>query len=156
IELAATRVTLLSPARILEQVQGNRLDFLTTKRRDAESRQKTLRATLDWSYRLLSEPARVFLISLSVFRGGWTLEAAKAVCVDCGGLKVEGKGGESSTLDTQQLALNSEPSPHHLITLSPHQSTPDALELVTQLRDSSLIEVVDTQEGLRFTLLETI
>src|SRR5262249_9341779 len=61
IELAASRVALLTPARILEQVQSNRLDFLTTRRRDADSRQKTLRATLDWSYALLPEAAQTFL-----------------------------------------------------------------------------------------------
>jgi len=80
IELAAARVALLSPARILEQVQANRLDFLATRRRDAHSRHRTLRATLDWSYQLLSEPAQAFLAALSAFRGGWTLEAARAVC----------------------------------------------------------------------------
>ncbi len=49
LELAAARVAVLSPTRILEQVSANRLDFLTTRRRDAASRQRTLRATLDWS-----------------------------------------------------------------------------------------------------------
>jgi predicted ATPase/DNA-binding SARP family transcriptional activator len=80
IELAAARVALLSPAHILDQVHANRLDFLATRRRDADSRQKTLRATLDWSYRLLPEAGQRFLASLSVFQGGWTLAAAQAVC----------------------------------------------------------------------------
>src|SRR5205807_5256348 len=81
LELAAARVSVLSPARILEQASADRLDFLATRRRDAASRQRTLRATLDWSYLLLSAAGRQFLAELSVFRGGWTLEAARAVCV---------------------------------------------------------------------------
>jgi predicted ATPase/DNA-binding SARP family transcriptional activator len=117
IELAAARVSVLSPSRILEQVQADRLDFLSTRRRDAVSRQKTLRATLDWSYRLLPEAGQRFLAQVSAFRGGWTLAAAQAVC-----------------------ALSEE----------------ETLELLTLLRDSSLLEVTDTNEGLRFSLLETI
>src|SRR5262249_4259306 len=49
IELAAARMGVLTPVRILEQVQSNRLDFLVTKRRDSTARQRTLRAALDWS-----------------------------------------------------------------------------------------------------------
>jgi hypothetical protein len=78
--LAAARVSGRSPVRILEQVSADRLDFLGTRRRDAASRQRTLRATLDWSYLLLPAAGRQFLPKLSVFRGGWTLEAARAVC----------------------------------------------------------------------------
>jgi predicted ATPase/DNA-binding SARP family transcriptional activator len=80
LELAAARVQLLSIAHILEQINANRLDFLATRRRDATSRQRTLRSTLDWSYRLLSEPAQRLLAQVSVFRGGWTREASLAVC----------------------------------------------------------------------------
>src|SRR5262249_11911034 len=80
IELAAARVKMRSVGHILEQVQVNRLDFLATRRRDAHARHRTLRATLDWSYALLPEPAQAFLKALSAFRGGWTLEAAEAVC----------------------------------------------------------------------------
>jgi tetratricopeptide (TPR) repeat protein len=49
---------------------------------DLPERQRTLRATIDWSYGLLSEPERVLMCRLSVFSGGWTLEAAEAVCAD--------------------------------------------------------------------------
>src|SRR5439155_846996 len=45
-------------------------------------RHQTLRATIEWSYALLSEAERALLRRLSVFRGGWTLEAAEAVCGD--------------------------------------------------------------------------
>src|SRR4028118_1921956 len=59
---------------------GRRFDFLVGRRRGASERQRTLRATLDWSYRLLSPDLQRFFARLSVFRGGWSVEAAEAVC----------------------------------------------------------------------------
>jgi non-specific serine/threonine protein kinase len=59
---------------------GDMFRLLTRGSRTAQPRQQTLRATMDWSYALLSEPERDLLCRLSVFAGGWTLEAAEAVC----------------------------------------------------------------------------
>ena len=53
---------------------------LLTGGRTADPRHRTLRATLEWSHELLSEPERVLFRRLSVFAGGWTLEAAEEVC----------------------------------------------------------------------------
>ena len=53
---------------------------LTGGSRVALPRHRTLRATMDWSYGLLAEPERILLRRLAVFAGGWTLEAAEAVC----------------------------------------------------------------------------
>jgi len=78
IELAAARTRVLPPAALAERL-GRALDLLTEGARDVPERQRTLRATLDWSYRLLSEPERSLLARLSVFAGGVTLEAAEAV-----------------------------------------------------------------------------
>ena len=78
IELAAARVVAL-PVGQLARRMGDRFTLLTTGPRTAEARQRTLRATVDWSYQLLTEPERVLLGRLSVFRGGWTLEAVQAV-----------------------------------------------------------------------------
>ncbi len=58
---------------------GDRFALLTSGPRTAEVRQRTLRATVDWSYQLLTDPERVLLRRLSVFRGSWTLEAMQAV-----------------------------------------------------------------------------
>ncbi len=77
IELAAARTSLLSTAQLLERL-GSRLDLLRGGR-DAEKRQQTLRATIEWSYELLEPDERELLAALSVFRGGWTLEAAEQV-----------------------------------------------------------------------------
>ncbi|HUK97116.1 MAG TPA: BTAD domain-containing putative transcriptional regulator [Gaiellaceae bacterium] len=78
IELAAARTRVLPPAALAERL-GRALDLLTEGARDVPERQRTLRATLDWSYRLLSGPERALLARLSVFAGGLTLEAAEAV-----------------------------------------------------------------------------
>ena len=76
LELAAARVRFLDPATLL-----SRLDraLSTSWERDLPDRQKTMRATLDWSYELLTESDKVLFGYLSVFVGGFTLEAAEAV-----------------------------------------------------------------------------
>src|SRR4051794_6807165 len=78
LELAAARVAAL-PVTELAARMGDRFTLLTTGPRTAETRQRTLRATVDWSYQLLTDAERVLLRRLSVFRGSWTLEAMQAV-----------------------------------------------------------------------------
>jgi predicted ATPase/class 3 adenylate cyclase len=79
IELAAARVKALSVEQIAARLD-DRFRLLTGGSRTALPRQQTLRALIDWSYDLLFEPERTLLRRLSVFAGGWTLEAAEAVC----------------------------------------------------------------------------
>lgn len=81
IELAAARVKALSPEQIATRLD-DRFRLLTGGSRTALPRQQTLRALIDWSYELLSEPERVLLRRLSVFVGSWTVEAAEQVCGD--------------------------------------------------------------------------
>lgn len=81
IELAAARVPVLSVQQIAARLDDS-LRLLSGGRRTADSRQRTLRDTLDWSYNLLDEPERELFNRLSVFVGGWTLEAAEAVGAD--------------------------------------------------------------------------
>ena len=78
VELAAARTSVLSPAQILERL-AQRLDLLKGGR-DAGARQQTLRATIEWSYDLLSQDEQRLFARLAVFRGGCTLEAAEEVC----------------------------------------------------------------------------
>ena len=77
VELAAARTKALSPAQILERL-SQRFDLLKGGR-DADARQQTLRATIEWSYELLSVEERELFARLSVFAGGCTLEAAEEV-----------------------------------------------------------------------------
>jgi predicted ATPase/class 3 adenylate cyclase len=83
IELAAARVKVLSVEQIAVRLD-DRFRLLTGGSRTAQRRQQTLRAAIDWSYDLLSEPERTLLRRLAVFAGGWTLEAAETVCADEG------------------------------------------------------------------------
>ena len=78
IELAAPRVKMLSPEQILNRL-NDRFRILTNGSRTALPRQQTLRATIDWSYNLLSASEKTLLARLSVCAGGWTLEAAREV-----------------------------------------------------------------------------
>ncbi len=81
IELAAARVRAMPVEKIAERLD-DRFRLLTGGSRTALPRQQTLRAMIDWSYDLLSEKEKTLLRRLSVFAGGWTLEAAEAVCAD--------------------------------------------------------------------------
>jgi predicted ATPase/class 3 adenylate cyclase len=78
LELAATRVAVLSPEQLLDRL-SKRLDLLKAGR-GVDPRQQTLRATLEWSYDLLGEEERLLFERLSVFRGGCGLEAAEEIC----------------------------------------------------------------------------
>ena len=79
IELAAARSPLLTPDTLLARLE-HRLDLLTGGPRDAPARQQTLRATIDWSYQLLPAADQRLFAWLAVFVGGWTLDAAEAIC----------------------------------------------------------------------------
>jgi predicted ATPase/DNA-binding CsgD family transcriptional regulator len=80
IELAAARVRALSVPEIIERLT-DRFGLLTTGDRAAPPRQRTLRAAIDWSHSLLTEPEQILLRRLSVF-AGWSLEMAERVCAD--------------------------------------------------------------------------
>jgi predicted ATPase len=79
LELAAARVKTLSPEQILARLE-QALPLLTGGRRDAPERQRTLEATIAWSYEMLSGPEQDLFEELAVFVGGCTLEAAEEVC----------------------------------------------------------------------------
>jgi predicted ATPase/transcriptional regulator with XRE-family HTH domain len=78
LELAAARVRILPPVALLERLE-RRLPMLTDGPRDAPSRQHTMRDAIAWSYDLLSETEQKLFRRLSVFTGGFTLEAAEAI-----------------------------------------------------------------------------
>lgn len=79
LELAAARVRVLAPAEIAKRLDS-RFRLLSSTSRDVMPRHKTLQALIDWSYDHLTEPEQTLLRRLSLFAGGWTLEAAEAVC----------------------------------------------------------------------------
>ncbi|MBI5169637.1 MAG: protein kinase [Candidatus Eisenbacteria bacterium] len=79
LELAAARVRILDPAAVLQRLD-RALDLLTSGDRDLPLRQRTLRATISWSYSLLDAGEQRLLRKLSVFHEGWTLAAMEQVC----------------------------------------------------------------------------
>jgi predicted ATPase len=99
IELAAARVNMFSTAQIAARLD-DRFHLLTGGSRTALPRQQTLRASIDWSWKLLSAPERTLLTRLTVFAGGWTLEAAESVCSGEGSIEPQ----EVSELMTQLVA----------------------------------------------------
>ncbi|MCW3054008.1 MAG: putative ATPase, partial [Chthonomonadales bacterium] len=81
LEMAAAWVKTIPPHKMLERLE-HQLDLLVSRRRDLPARHQSLRATIEWSYDLLPADLRRLFARLSVFRGGWTLEAAETVCGD--------------------------------------------------------------------------
>jgi predicted ATPase/class 3 adenylate cyclase len=96
IELAAARVRLLPPETLLARL-GERLDVLAGGAVDLPERQRTLRATMDWSYGLLQPAEQALFARLGVFAGGWTVAAAEAVC---------SRDGEPPVLDSLSVLLD--------------------------------------------------
>jgi predicted ATPase/transcriptional regulator with XRE-family HTH domain len=83
LELAAARVRVLTVGQISARL-SDRFRLLSAGSRVDDERQSTLRAAIDWSYALLTDRERLLLRRLSTFVGGWTLEAAEAVCARAG------------------------------------------------------------------------
>jgi predicted ATPase/DNA-binding transcriptional regulator YiaG/Tfp pilus assembly protein PilF len=155
IELAAARVGVLSAAQLADRL-GDRFRLLTGGARAAPTRQQTLRATLDWSYDLLTPSERALLRTLSAFAGGFTLEAAEVVGSDVGsdgGSRQFAGGGEDlpetgdsrPTGDSQGLpAASSQPA------------TEPVLDLLARLVEKSLVLADEQGEVVRYRLLETV
>ncbi|HKF42866.1 MAG TPA: protein kinase [Thermoanaerobaculia bacterium] len=102
IELAAARVKLLTPAAMRARLE-KRLQLLTGGARDLPARQQTLRGAIDWSHDLLTQEEQKLFRRLSVFAGGFTLEAAEAVCNAREDLGLDPLDGIGSLLDKSLL-----------------------------------------------------
>jgi predicted ATPase/transcriptional regulator with XRE-family HTH domain len=129
LELAAAWVSALTPEQIAGHL-SDRFRLLATGSRTALPRHQTLRALIDWSYDLLSEPERVLFRRLAVFVGGWTLDAAEAVCTE----EATKEGSDNS----QQIVRD------------------EVVDLLGGLVDKSLVGVEATNGAIRYRFLETI
>jgi predicted ATPase len=109
IELAAARIKMLPPKAMLQRL-SSRLKLLTGGARDLPERQRTLRATIEWSFALLNEGEQVLFGRLAVFSGGRTLEAIEAICDPEGDLPMEAFEGVSSLLDKSLLRQEEGPN----------------------------------------------
>ena len=108
IELAASRVKLLSPTAMLTRLEFS-LNLLTGGARDLPVRQQTLRGTMNWSYSLLNAAEQSLFRRLSVFAGGCTLEAVEAVCDTKGDLGIDVLDGMSSMVDKSLIQQLEQP-----------------------------------------------
>lgn len=81
LELAASWARSMSPRQMVDELT-QRLDMLASRRKDIAERHRSMRAAMDSSFALLSDDLQEALVRLSIFRGGWTLEAARSVCPD--------------------------------------------------------------------------
>lgn len=145
IELAAARVRAMTPEQIAARLD-DRFRLLTGGSRTAMPRQQTLRAMIDWSWELLSEPECTLLRRLAVFLGGWTLEAAEVVCADFGA-------------DAQRVIFDFELPAEMLLQIENPKSkiqNEEVLELISHLVEKSLVIVEEQGGAARYYLLETI
>jgi len=141
IELAAARLKLFAPEALLARLD-ERLNVLTGGARDLPARQQTMRATIAWSYNLLNEREQTLFRRLGVFVGGFTAEAAEAVCGDH---KTTRHGDEATAPEPADSV-----SPNLLVSWT-------VLDGIAALVDQSLLRPVESPDGAaRFVLLETI
>jgi len=101
LELIASRAQILSPKQMVDRLE-HRLDFPVSRERGVSDRHRTLRAAFDWSCQLLRPPLQRFFSRLSVFRGGWTPEAATEVCQETSALECLEELRQCSLVTTEQ------------------------------------------------------
>jgi predicted ATPase len=131
LELAAARIKLLTPEKLLEKLSGARLAVLKGGPRNVSDRHHTLLNTIKWSYNLLSPNAQAWFARLGVFNGGWSLDAVDAMMQAIAGPHVE---------DEEDLSLSE-----------------TALDLLDHLlKNSLLVKPASTDKLSRFTMLETL
>jgi predicted ATPase len=139
IELAAARVNMFSTAQIAAHLD-DRFNLLTGGSRTALPRQQTIRASIDWSWNLISDLERTLLRRLTVFAGGWTLEAAESVCSAEGGIEPRQVFELMTQLVAKSLVIaNRKPGPERRFHLH---------ETIRQYAHEKLIEA-DEQENIR-------
>jgi predicted ATPase len=143
IELAAARVRILDVEQIAARLDDS-FRLLTGGSRTALPRQQTLRATIDWSYTLLSEEEKILFRRLAVFSGGFTLETVEAVCTD-------------SELPDFYLPFSEQPNPSIAPPNVSGIKAEQVLDLLDQLVNKSLVIVdLSSRRGVRYYLLETV
>ena len=134
IELATARMGAIAVEQVAERLEAS-LDVLKGNSRSAAPRQQTLRATLDWSHDLLSAAERALFRRLSVFAGGWTLEAAEEVC--------SGDGtGQEDVLDLLGGLVDKS-----LMVAGPHTGGAVRYRMLEPIRQYALEKLVESGEA---------
>lgn len=128
IELAAAQSQVFAPAQMLAHLDRS-FDFLESRRGKGEARHRSLRAAMEWSYRLLNPDLQGYFANLTIFRGTWTAEAAAAI------------------VQHVQAAPKDQP---------PQSGVAAAVENLALLRESSLLIAEEAGDTVRFRMLETL
>jgi tetratricopeptide (TPR) repeat protein len=156
LELAAARAGVLTPQQMLDHIRAQ-ADLLVSRQRVADPRHRSLRVCLDWSYQQLPPDLQRLFARLSIFRGGWSLESAVAICTDFHRVNEPERG-------TREHRHAPDP-PHSALTGHLSVPTPtghgapenqDTLEALEQLRERSLVVVEPAGEVMRYRLLEVV
>jgi predicted ATPase/DNA-binding CsgD family transcriptional regulator len=156
IELAAARTRVLSVEEITRRLR-DRFRLLSAGDRTAPVRQRTLRATIDWSHELLSAPERMLFRRLSVFAGQWTLDQAERVCADDAHHRVSQVVSGDVSGGVLQDAPGDALAPDDALAPADVLAADDVLDVLTALVDKSLVVVGPEVEGeTRFRMLESI
>ena len=146
IELAAARLSIMPAQALLARLE-NRLGVLTGGARYLPTRQQTLRATLEWSYDLLSEAQKELFRTFSVFTGGCTLEAVEEVCARLAPMPCDNQPGGRTKPD---FYSESDESVSALDAVS-------VVETLSALAENSLIRRAERAGGeVRFSMLATV
>jgi predicted ATPase len=158
LELAATRLALLTPEALLQRLE-RRLPLLSRGARDLPQRQQTLRTTIAWSYDLLEAGEQRLFKRLAVFVGGFTLEAVQAVCFphasDPSLAQVEEEGAtleqlaqllDKSLVQSMQQGSRGEPRFAMLETIREYAS-----EQLVASREEAAVQTLHVQYFLRLT-----
>lgn len=166
LELAAARVKGLTVEQIARRLD-DRFRLLTGGSRAAMPRHQTLQATVEWSYALLSEPERTLLERLSVFAGGWTLEAAETICSDDAppppspdalptNSQAAGALPRPSSSVHPPSSFVHRPSSSDILPPSPMVPRDEILDLLLRLVDKSLVVLDGQDQAARYRFLDTI
>jgi predicted ATPase/class 3 adenylate cyclase len=131
IELACARVKMLSPDGILARL-GQALPFLAGGRVDQPDRQRAMRAAIEWSYQLLSSAQQQLFRRLTVFSGGWSIDAAEQVAAPAGELPIDVLDGLTALVD-QSLVRPAVHAP-------PHEPRFEMLQLIREYGAERLAE----------------
>jgi predicted ATPase len=110
LELAAARIAVLTPAQMLARLD-HRFEILVSRGHAQSPRHRSLWAALDWSYQLLPPELQRFFARLSVFRGGWTLEAAETVCDESLALQRLEELTKNSLVLAEEIGYSGEAAP---------------------------------------------
>lgn len=154
IELAAAYAQVLSPLQIRERL-SHRFSLLVNQNKDVPERHASLYAALDWSYRLLEPSQQRFFVRLSVLHGGWTLEAAEAICTDPTSIKAPEAISAAKQPHNNKWKVTRKTTTVSL--LSPvYMRASSTVQALMELRERSIVQALDHSGAMRYQMLETL